>query len=134
MTAVTVKKVVLAYSGGLDTSVIVPWLKNNYGDCEVICYTADLGQEEELSGLEEKALASGASKLIIDDLREEFLRDYVFPTMQAGRRLRARLPAGHLHGSSADRQKAWSMSPKPKGPMPSPTAAPAKATTRFASN
>ena len=61
-----------------------PGLENNYGDCEVICYTADLGQEEELTGLEEKALASGASKLVIDDLREEFLRDYVFPTMQAG--------------------------------------------------
>jgi len=84
MTAITVKKVVLAYSGGLDTSVIVPWLRNNYGNCEVICYTADLGQEEELNGLEKKALASGASKLVIDDLREEFLRDYVFPTMQAG--------------------------------------------------
>ena len=84
MTAITVKKVVLAYSGGLDTSVIVPWLRNNYGNCEVICYTADLGQEEELNGLEKKALASGASKLFIDDLREEFLRDYVFPTMQAG--------------------------------------------------
>ncbi|UCF92096.1 MAG: argininosuccinate synthase [Desulfobacterales bacterium] len=79
-----VKKVVLAYSGGLDTSVIVPWLKNNYHDCEVICLTADLGQEEELNGLEAKALASGASKLIVLDLREEFLRDYVFPTMQAG--------------------------------------------------
>ena len=78
-----VSRVVLAYSGGLDTSVIVPWLKNNYS-CEVICYTADLGQEEELKGLEEKALASGASKLIVHDLREEFLRDYVFPTMQAG--------------------------------------------------
>jgi argininosuccinate synthase len=84
MKTVEVNKVVLAYSGGLDTSVIVPWLKNNYGGCEVICYTADLGQEEELTGLEEKALASGASKLIVDDLREEFLRDYVFPTMQAG--------------------------------------------------
>ena len=80
----TVKKVVLAYSGGLDTSVIVPWLKNNYGDCEVICFTADLGQEEELDGLEEKALASGASKIYIRDLREEFLTDYVFPTLQAG--------------------------------------------------
>lgn len=79
-----VEKVVLAYSGGLDTSVIVPWLKNNYNNCEVVCYTADLGQEEELSGLEEKAIASGAGKLIIDDLREEFLREYVFPTMQAG--------------------------------------------------
>lgn len=78
-----VKKVVLAYSGGLDTSVIVPWLKENYG-CEVVCFTADLGQEEELDGLEEKALASGASKLYIRDLREEFLRDFVFPTMQAG--------------------------------------------------
>jgi argininosuccinate synthase len=80
----TIKKVVLAYSGGLDTSVIVPWLKNNYGNCEVICFAADLGQNEELDGLEEKALASGASKLIVMDLREEFLVDYVFPTMQAG--------------------------------------------------
>jgi len=79
----TVNKVVLAYSGGLDTSVIVPWLKNNY-DCEVICFCADLGQEEELDGLEEKAIASGATKLYIRDLREEFLTDYVFPTMQAG--------------------------------------------------
>ncbi len=79
-----IKKVVLAYSGGLDTSVIVPWLRNNYGDCEVICFCADLGQEEELTGLEEKALKSGASKLYIRDLREEFLTDFVYPTMQAG--------------------------------------------------
>ena len=78
-----VQKVVLAYSGGLDTSVIVPWLKNNYG-CEVICFCADLGQEEELDGLEAKALASGASKLYVRDLREEFLTDFVFPTMRAG--------------------------------------------------
>ena len=78
-----VKKVVLAYSGGLDTSVIVPWLKNNYG-CEVVCFCADLGQEEELDGLEAKALASGASKLYIRDLREEFLTDFVFPTLRAG--------------------------------------------------
>jgi len=84
MTERGIKKVVLAYSGGLDTSVIVPWLKENYDNCEVICFTADLGQEEELDGLEEKALASGASKLIIRDLREEFLTDYVFPTLQAG--------------------------------------------------
>ena len=79
-----VKKVVLAYSGGLDTSVIVPWLKQHYDDCEVICFTADLGQEEELAGLEEKALASGASKVYVHDLREEFLNEYVFPTLQAG--------------------------------------------------
>ena len=78
------KKVVLAYSGGLDTSVIVPWLKENYG-CEVVTYTADLGQgEDELVGLEEKAKASGATKAYVVDLREEFLRDYAFPTMQAG--------------------------------------------------
>lgn len=77
------KKVVLAYSGGLDTSVIVPWLKNNYG-CEVVCFCADLGQEEELSGLEEKALKTGASKLYIRDLREEFLTDFIFPTLRAG--------------------------------------------------
>jgi len=79
-----VKKVVLAYSGGLDTSVIVPWLKQNYEGCEVICFTADLGQKEELNGLEKKALASGANKVYIRNLQEEFLTDYVFPTMQAG--------------------------------------------------
>ncbi len=78
-----VNKVVLAYSGGLDTSVIVPWLKNNYG-CEVVCFCADLGQDEELDGLEAKAIASGASKLYIRDLREEFLTDFVFPTLRAG--------------------------------------------------
>ncbi|MBI5958339.1 MAG: argininosuccinate synthase [Chloroflexi bacterium] len=78
-----VKKVVLAYSGGLDTSIIVPWLREKYG-CEVICFTADLGQGEELDGLEAKAIKTGASKLIIRDLREEFLTDFVFPTMQAG--------------------------------------------------
>jgi argininosuccinate synthase len=78
-----VEKVVLAYSGGLDTSIIVPWLRENY-DCEVICFTANIGQGEELEGLEGKAIASGASKIYIEDLREEFLTDYVFPTMQAG--------------------------------------------------
>jgi argininosuccinate synthase len=79
-----VEKVVLAYSGGLDTSVILHWLKANYG-CQVVTFTADIGQgEEELFGLEEKASQSGASKVYIMDLREEFLRDYAFPTMQAG--------------------------------------------------
>jgi len=78
-----IKKAVLAYSGGLDTSVIVPWLKNSYG-CEVICVTANLGQGEELEGLEEKAIASGASKIYIEDLREEFITDYIYPTLMAG--------------------------------------------------
>ncbi len=77
-------KVVLAYSGGLDTSVIVPWLKENYG-CEVICFCANLGQADfELEGLEEKAIASGASKVYIEDLRHEFAKDFLFPMMQAG--------------------------------------------------
>ena len=78
------KKVVVAYSGGLDTSVIVPWLKENYG-CEVVTFTADLGQgTDELVGLKEKAIAIGASEAYIMDMREEFLREFVFPTMQAG--------------------------------------------------
>ena len=78
-----IKKVVLAYSGGLDTSIIVPWLKENYG-CEVVTMTANIGQGEELDGLEEKALASGASKVYVEDMREEFLMEYAFPTMMAG--------------------------------------------------
>lgn len=78
------KKIVLAYSGGLDTSVIVPWLRNNYKGVEVICFCADLGQEEELYGLESKAIQSGASKFYVRDLREEFLIDFVFPTLRAG--------------------------------------------------
>lgn len=79
----SVNKVVLAYSGGLDTSVIVPWLKENYG-CEVICFCADVGQGEDLSGLEAKAKASGASQMIIRDLREEFAANYLFPMLRAG--------------------------------------------------
>ena len=77
-----IEKVVLAYSGGLDTSVILRWLKETYG-CEVVCYAADIGQAEELSGLEEKARATGASKLYVEDLTEEFVRDFVFPAVQA---------------------------------------------------
>src|SRR5512137_2321732 len=78
-----VHKVVLAYSGGLDTSIIIPWLKENYG-AEVIAFAADIGQGEELIGLEEKALRTGASKCIIEDLRDEFVQEFVFPTLRAG--------------------------------------------------
>ena len=78
-----VKKVVLAYSGGLDTSVIVPWLIENYG-YEVVCFTADVGQGDELEGLEQKAIASGASNCKIVDLKEEFGRDYIFRIVRAG--------------------------------------------------
>lgn len=77
-----IKKVVLAYSGGLDTSVIVRWLIETY-KCEVICFAADVGQKEELSGLEEKAINTGASKIYIDNLQEEFARDFVFPALRA---------------------------------------------------
>jgi len=77
-----VKKVVLAYSGGLDTSVIVRWLLETYG-CEVICFAADVGQKEELDGLEAKAVNTGASKIYIDDLQEEFARDFIFPALRA---------------------------------------------------
>lgn len=79
-----IKKVVLAYSGGLDTSIIIPWLKENYNNCEVIAVSGDVGQGTELDGLEEKAIKTGASKLYIEDLKEEFVNDYIFPTLKAG--------------------------------------------------
>ncbi len=79
-----IKKVVLAYSGGLDTSIIIPWLKENYDNCEVIAVSGDVGQGTELDGLEEKAIKTGASKLYIEDLTDEFVDDYVFPTVKAG--------------------------------------------------
>ena len=79
-----IKKVVLAYSGGLDTSIIIPWLKEHYNNCEVIAVCGNVGQKSELEGLEERAKASGASKLYVEDLTDEFVEDYVIPTMQAG--------------------------------------------------
>jgi argininosuccinate synthase len=79
----TVKRVALAYSGGLDTSIIIPWLKENY-KCEVVAIAADVGQGEELEGLREKAIATGAAEIYIEDLRHEFVTEYVFPTLRAG--------------------------------------------------
>ena len=79
-----IKKVVLAYSGGLDTSIIIPWLKENYDNCEVVAVSGDVGQGTELDGLEEKAINTGASKLYIEDLTEEFVDDFIVPTMKAG--------------------------------------------------
>ena len=84
MKKANVKKVVLAYSGGLDTSVIIPWLKEHYDNCEVIAVCADVGQGDELHGVREKALKSGASKAYIADLTQEFLESYVWPTLRAG--------------------------------------------------
>ncbi len=79
-----IKKIVLAYSGGLDTSIIIPWLKENYNNPEIIAVSGNVGQASELEGLEEKAIRTGASKIYIEDLTEEFLTDYVFPCVQAG--------------------------------------------------
>ncbi len=79
-----IKKVVLAYSGGLDTSIIIPWLKENYNNCEVIAVSGNVGQADELDGLEEKAIKTGASKLYVEDLTDEFVDEYVIPTVKAG--------------------------------------------------
>ena len=79
-----INKVVLAYSGGLDTSIIIPWLKENYNNCEIIAVSGNVGQADELEGLEEKALKTGASKLYIEDLTDEFVNDFIIPTVKAG--------------------------------------------------
>ena len=84
ITMAEVKKVVLAYSGGLDTSIIIPWLKENYNNPEVIAVSADVGQGDELEGLEEKAIKTGASKLYVEDLTDEFVDDFIVPAMKAG--------------------------------------------------
>lgn len=91
-----IKKVVLAYSGGLDTSVLIPWLKEHYNNCEVIAVSGNVGQADELQGLEKKAKATGASKLYVEDLTEEFVDDYIIPAMQAG----AVYEDGYLLGTS----------------------------------
>ena len=92
-------KVVLAYSGGLDTSIIIPWLKENYDNCEVIAVCGDVGQGDELDVVHDKALASGASKVYIADLKEEFVRDYVYPVIRSG----AVYEGGYLLGTSCAR-------------------------------
>ncbi|MBQ1703025.1 MAG: argininosuccinate synthase, partial [Oscillospiraceae bacterium] len=84
MDKANIKKIVLAYSGGLDTSIIIPWLKENYNDPEIIAVSGNVGQADELEGLEEKALKTGASKLYVLDLTEDYVDNYVIPTMKAG--------------------------------------------------
>jgi len=90
-----IKKVVLAYSGGLDTSVIIPWLKENYNNCEIIAVAGNMGQTDELDGLEEKAIKTGASKLYIVDMTDEFVNDYIIPTVKSGA-----LYEGYMLGTS----------------------------------
>ena len=96
------KKVVLAYSGGLDTSIIIPWLKETYG-CEVIAMVGDLGQREDLEAARKKALATGASAAYVEDLREEFITGYIWPTLRAGRCLRTQIFAGNFLCAAAAR-------------------------------
>ena len=103
-------KIVLAYSGGLDTSIIIPWLKENYG-YEVIAMAADLGQGEELAPLNEKAIKTGASKIYIEDVKREFVVDYIFPRLllpnaEGRRHLRGQVPPRYFHGTPVDCQKA----------------------------
>ena len=125
----SIKKVVLAYSGGLDTSIIIPWLKENYNNCEVIAVSADVGQGSELTGLEEKAKKTGASKLYIEDLRKEFIEDYIYPPCRPGPCMKINtcwarpLPVPSLLSA------LWK-SPKPKAPTRFATAARVRATTR----
>ncbi len=90
-----IKKIILAYSGGLDTSIIIPWLHENYPGCEVICVAGNVGQDAEIEGLEERAKKTGASKLYIEDIQEEFVNDFIFPTLKAGARYE-----GYLLGTS----------------------------------
>ena len=92
-----IKKVVLAYSGGLDTSIIIPWLKENYNNCEVIAVSGDVGQGTELDGLEEKAKATGASKLYVLDLKKDFVENYIFPTLKFGAKYEDYLLGRHRH-------------------------------------
>ncbi len=96
MSASKIKKIVLAYSGGLDTSIIIPWLKENYDNPEIIAVSGDVGQGTELDGLEEKAIKTGASKLYIEDLKEDFVKNYIFPTLKAG----AKYEEDYLLGTS----------------------------------
>ena len=124
-----IKKVVLAYSGGLDTSIIIPWLKENYNNCEVIAVAADVGQGKELSGLEEKAKKTGASKLYIEDLNQVFVEDFIFPTVKAG----AVYENKYLLGTSFARPiiaKRIVEIAKAEAPTQSATAVPEKDTTR----
>ena len=124
-----IKKVVLAYSGGLDTSIIIPWLKENYNNPEIIAVSADVGQGDELDGLEEKAIKTGASKLYIEDLTDEMVDEVIIPSMMmGGPSMRTIFWAPPSPGPSS--ASGWWRLPRKRGLTPSATAAPARATIR----
>jgi hypothetical protein len=127
-------KIVLAYSGGLDTSVLMSWIKEKY-NAEMIGFCADIGQEEELDGLEKpRRIKTGASKIYIDDLQEEFARDFIYPIIQSRRDLRRPIlssaPASRVRSSPS----AWWRLRKKKKPTPLRTARPEKVMTKCASS
>ena len=127
-----IKKVVLAYSGGLDTSVILKWLIETYG-CEVVAFSADIGQEEELDFIEPKALKTGATKVYVDDLTEEFVKDYVFPAFRANAIYENQYLLGTSLAVPSSPSGRW-RSQSSKAAMPSAMAPPEKATTRSVSS
>ncbi len=128
------KKVVLAYSGGLDTSIIIPWLKENYGGCEVIAMIGDLGQQEDLEAARKKALATGASAAYIEDLREEFITGYIWPTLRAGAVYEHKYLLGTSFARPVARASARWNSRRNWARIPSRTAARARATIRCVSS
>ena len=128
-----IKKVVLAYSGGLDTSIIIPWLKENYNDPEIIAVSGDVGQGAELDGLEEKAIKTGASKLYVEDLTDEMVDEVIIPSMKMGAKYED-VSAGHRLCPAHHRQAAGGDRQGRRAPTPSATAAPARATIRSASS
>ena len=128
-----VKKVVLAYSGGLDTSIIIPWLKEHYGGAEVIAFCGDVGQGDDYEAVKRKARETGASKCIVKDLREEFVRDYCYKALSAGAVYEDRYLLGTALARPAHRLPPGTGGRSRRAPTPSPTAPPARATTRSAS-
>ena len=128
-----IKKIVLAYSGGLDTSIIIPWLKEHYDGAEIVGICTNVGQDEDFDTMEERALASGASKLYIRDVREEFVTDYLFPMLRAARSTRASTcsaPPSRVRCRRSTRSRSRSK----RAPTRSRTDARARATTRSASS
>ena len=127
-----IKKILLAYSGGLDTSIIIPWLKENYNNPEIIAVAGNVGQADELEGLEEKAIKTGASKLIVADLVDEMVDDVIIPCLKMDAKYETYLLAPPLPVPSSAR--SWRRSPRPRALTPSPTALPARATIRYVSS
>ena len=128
------KKIVLAYSGGLDTSVILPWLKDRYPGVKLVAFAAELGQGDELKGIEDKACKSGADEVVIKDLRQRVRRAVLLPDAAGASGLRNRLSAGHQHRPADHRQAPGGGRPARPAPTPSATARPARGTTRSASS